>query len=280
MGECEDVNPGTFHVVIANWLGIIGKPLVFDEARYNQVWNYPLYGYESTTENVSQASALAIIGSDRPSYAFNPDAAKFAHVTTNLTYADALPMEEAPAGTAPKVLTVDYILELSASGDIIGGEWSARSRSMHPDFVWVPLEAMQGQDNKASGNPYLDIKEVLGMWAESAGYGTLAAAPKLLEGGTWNSTWGQLPGLTIRIDGGRRGSALIGEEPNVMEISRDDGVPAVSLELNGAAVSQESDKNNVQTFLLSPLEGINFAAVLQTIDGKQSNSTVLVNALR
>ena len=34
-------NAGTFHLAIANWIGLREQTIVFDKEAYNQVWNYP-----------------------------------------------------------------------------------------------------------------------------------------------------------------------------------------------------------------------------------------------
>ena len=43
---CEDTNPGTLHLVLANLVGIQGKTLVEDRTIDYQVWNQPIRGYE------------------------------------------------------------------------------------------------------------------------------------------------------------------------------------------------------------------------------------------
>jgi hypothetical protein len=280
MGDCEDVNPGTFHVSIANWIGKLSKPLIFDEARFNQVWNYPLYRYSSSSTVVSTAAALQIIGSRKKIYVFNEKAVKLMHVRTTITYADALPFEVVPGGTDAKDIDLQYILELNAEGQIIGGEWALVSRDEHPDFIWAPLEPMQGQNNRTSGNPYLSVPDVLGMWAESAGYRSLDDAPKQLAGGTWTSEWGKYTDFSVKLDGASRGSLLLAEDGNTLSIIRGAGTPKIAVGLNSEAQKEVADKDNIQTFTIKPVPGINWATLTYVVDGKESSETLLMHALR
>jgi hypothetical protein len=43
--NCRDTNPGSFHVVLANMLGIQKKALVEDRTFDYEVWNQPIRGY-------------------------------------------------------------------------------------------------------------------------------------------------------------------------------------------------------------------------------------------
>jgi hypothetical protein len=38
----------------------------------------------------------------------------------------------------------EYVLEVDASGTVLGGEWIGGSRSVHPDFVWWPIGPPSG----------------------------------------------------------------------------------------------------------------------------------------
>ncbi len=45
---CRDTNPGTFHVLMANYLGKQGASFVYDRTFDAEVWNQPLRGYRIT----------------------------------------------------------------------------------------------------------------------------------------------------------------------------------------------------------------------------------------
>ena len=49
--ECRDTNPGTYHVLLANYLGLAGQSFVEDRTFDAQVWNQPLRGYRITLQN-------------------------------------------------------------------------------------------------------------------------------------------------------------------------------------------------------------------------------------
>ena len=45
--ECEDTNAGAFHVVLTNFVGRKNRSFIIDKTRDLEVWNQPVYGYES-----------------------------------------------------------------------------------------------------------------------------------------------------------------------------------------------------------------------------------------
>jgi hypothetical protein len=60
---CKDTNPGTFHVLVANYLGKQGESFVYDRTFDVEVWNQPLRGYRITAMNeVTALEANKLIG--------------------------------------------------------------------------------------------------------------------------------------------------------------------------------------------------------------------------
>jgi hypothetical protein len=51
--QCDDTNAGTFHVVVANLLGLRGQAFIEDRTYDYQVWNYPVFAF-----NVTQLDAI------------------------------------------------------------------------------------------------------------------------------------------------------------------------------------------------------------------------------
>jgi len=49
--ECENTNPGTWHIIATNYLGIRGEAFVYDRTYDDEVWNQPLRGYEITRQD-------------------------------------------------------------------------------------------------------------------------------------------------------------------------------------------------------------------------------------
>jgi len=58
--KCRDVNAGTFHVIMTNFLGLQGRPIIEDRVYDYEVWNQPIVGYtiekqeKRTLEEVEQ----------------------------------------------------------------------------------------------------------------------------------------------------------------------------------------------------------------------------------
>ena len=137
---CRDVNAGAFHIVLANVIGIAGKGIVADIDRFNDVWNQPIPAF------------TAKIGADLP---VGPEhqalgIVRRVKVDMKMYYGEELKfytpelaaqgkknfVSKLPVTGTPHQLTLNrdyaYILELNASGTIIGGEWITETR---PDFI-------------------------------------------------------------------------------------------------------------------------------------------------
>ncbi|HEY8377572.1 MAG TPA: hypothetical protein VIK91_13850, partial [Nannocystis sp.] len=146
LAACKDTNPGSFHVVVANLLGIERRAFIEDRVYDDEVWNFPVVAYRVTRNRpISAASANKLLGVEGSKYRFNPRAVELRQVRMELSW----------VGLAPETLngvltdeverfiytdTYNYILELDERGRIIGGEWTGYSRTHHPDFLWLPTE--------------------------------------------------------------------------------------------------------------------------------------------
>ncbi len=61
--ECADTNPGTYHVLLTNYLGLRGQSFVEDRTFDDEVWNQPLRAYRITKmEQVTPQEANALVG--------------------------------------------------------------------------------------------------------------------------------------------------------------------------------------------------------------------------
>ncbi len=61
--ECRDTNPGTYHLILANYLGLKGESLVEDVTFDDQVWNQPMRGFQvEESREVTPAEANGLIG--------------------------------------------------------------------------------------------------------------------------------------------------------------------------------------------------------------------------
>ena len=268
--ECRDTNPGTYHILLANYLGKLHQSFIEDRTNDYQVWNQPLRGYDvlqkksltfaeanamlnvsasgGTTVNKSgvvakdawaQQGSFAVTpgsqykvamsgdgdadlyvkfgaepttalydcrpyagttaevcsgtvpagvtklyvgvngyaatsnfkldvttGATVPSkYAFNDKAVAFTYLQTDVKYISE--SSESTDGNLSSTIdeytrtdSYEYILELDATGAIIGGEWVGDSMKKHPDFVWLPLAV--SQPSVAGGKiTYAQVKELV-----------------------------------------------------------------------------------------------------------------------
>lgn len=47
--DCRDLNAGTFHVIVSNFLGLNSRPIVIERTTGYEVWNQPLTGFKVTS---------------------------------------------------------------------------------------------------------------------------------------------------------------------------------------------------------------------------------------
>jgi hypothetical protein len=162
---CRDTNPGSFHLVLAQYLSDLNtaeekRSFVMDVTREDQVWNQPVYGFESTIEDIE-----AIADIEDPLKEFRAEGTThIAKVTSEVHYG----LERGPYvdyneenGSKLTSKTYRYTLELNEDGYVIGGEWAVSgsgwgSSSTAPDFLWAP----QGELTSSAKVDYEAIKRV------------------------------------------------------------------------------------------------------------------------
>jgi hypothetical protein len=127
-GACRDVNAGSFHILLSNYLGLRKQGFVVDITRGNEVWNHPVYGFTSR-----------ILEERTPSRNAAPGAIKELRVETTINYIVEIDQSWSShrgrtriPGDATK--RYSYLLELNVNDEIIGGEWLTADR---PDFAWI-----------------------------------------------------------------------------------------------------------------------------------------------
>jgi len=237
MGDCEDVNPGTFHAVLGNWIGRMHHTIIMDSFGGYQIWNYPLYKYQVISKQYVTAAQAAQYVTGGNTYKFNPSAAKFAYVHTVITYAAAL-RQEVLGQLYPKTMDLTYILEMDAGGEIIGGEWTGSSQAAHPDFLWVALAPQQPNGTRFMGNQYVDANEVFKLWAESTGQDP-NNPPTDITRPLASNDWGKWSGFQATLDGNTQGTVFDGKQ-TVLHIKRNDSLKgagyALDVALNGQAL--------------------------------------------
>lgn len=147
--ECRDLNPGTFHLALTNYIGLFGKALIFDMDNSEAVWNYSVSSYRVINKIwLTRNEAASAMHNDGTPYTYNDDASDIVRVKMEVTY----------VGVGKK--NYEYLLELDLKGNILGGEWFKESKKNHPDFIWRP------QDSKIK-NPFLDPALVMDIYLQS-----------------------------------------------------------------------------------------------------------------
>lgn len=140
--NCRDMNPGSFHIILTNMIGVHSKGFVADIDRFNDVWNQPI-----TSFNTRIVGDEPLNGDDHMN-----GIERRVRIETKMTYGEELKfytpelaaqghlnfVSKLPVTMTPhqKFLSKNYvyILELDRSGKIVGGEWISETR---PDFLWT-----------------------------------------------------------------------------------------------------------------------------------------------
>ena len=158
--DCFDVDPGIWHLIVVNQVGLLRRGLVIDATYDYQVWNQPLFNYKITyfnpqtgraTEKLKTAAVeLQKFSKDKFKKFRNADTVSVVGAEMTIQYAtETEPSHKVTDSLKDDgVQTVSYIydLELNAAGEIIGGEWY---QNAHPDFLWMP---QTGQRPSTSGD--------------------------------------------------------------------------------------------------------------------------------
>lgn len=273
MDACDDVNPGSFHVGLVNFLGRMKQPIIFDQKQNEEVWNYPIYKYRynvSGPMDEGEAIAALQLGERIDSWVFNPKARSWYKVT--LTVSFRLSTTEVPQNAGqvpgPTEATYEYILELDGNGDVIGGEWVGKYRVDHPDFIWMPFEPLEPTGDDSRGNPFVSNDEVTKLWAESVGFNPedpFHDKPKnsfdIRFFPPGDLTWGVVKGYyRILLDGRSTGSLFLGKKSHVRvevaDVLKTDA--SVEVSLNGKVIGNGSPENGRLDLTFDSSPGINF----------------------
>jgi hypothetical protein len=138
--SCVDINPGAFHVVVANQIGLKQESFGVDIDPGRETWNHPVFGYE-----------FEILGRAK----LRQGVAQAWNVRAKLYYAQDVLNEDVPGkifswlpttGTedyAYSVMDLEYVLELDSAGRITGGSWLGSSKRHHPDLFWMPTNQIE-----------------------------------------------------------------------------------------------------------------------------------------
>lgn len=186
--NCEDVNPGFWHLTMTNMLGRFQQGLVVDIDHNEKVNNHPTAGYEIKYINLDSGkkyrtlrkAVMAIEELDQANKDHrHPRTHALVGVEMNVHFVDYRFFKRSNATTAfmqkIKERKFSYDLELDEQGNILGGEWINETRRRRyangrtryelvpgdkPDFVWY---APKGMDAPA----YYE-EQATGTWDEGS----------------------------------------------------------------------------------------------------------------
>lgn len=136
--ECRDLNPGSLHLILGDYLGhkqpLLRRGFVIDMARDAEVWNQPVVGFK-----VLNMRRRVFDPQKDPKRAYRAKKTAFiVDVETDLYYLSEGMPSKSPRIAANKrfqrTMHLKYSLELDRQEKIIGGEWASE---YHPDFVWL-----------------------------------------------------------------------------------------------------------------------------------------------
>lgn len=152
--DCRNINAGTFHVLISNLIGVMGRSLGEDRMNHAEVWNHPLVSYQVLERHeLSREEASVLLGQYAGgSYYFNEEATHFVSFKTRVEYLTESDPSQDPwrwnLAEWTRADTYHYVLELNDHGAVIGGEWIAQRDDQgqwlnydRPDYLWLPLGA-------------------------------------------------------------------------------------------------------------------------------------------
>ncbi len=198
---CRDLNPGTLHLAVTGLLGrgaqslanptgpIERLPFIMDFAADDEVWAFPIVGYEIRSAQyvtASQAARFVCHGTNLPrrcrNFTWNVNARRFAIIEL-VVYTVSYETRQAELlrpplsrQSEPNATTYNYVLEMDGRGTILGGEWLSsptgtgpNNKEVHPDFLFMSVQAeslSESADDRGGrvDNPYLSslrVRELL-----------------------------------------------------------------------------------------------------------------------
>jgi len=144
--NCFDTNPGTWHIVVANMVGVERRSFIMDADADISIWNQPVLGYSAKYWNPLTEQFVPLIEARVPYSAFkgkdkfqkyrHPETAYIVGAEMKVSYVDDNYMPAAIDTDSIVEVVYRYDIELDSRGNIIGGEWYTNK---HPDFLWTPV---------------------------------------------------------------------------------------------------------------------------------------------
>lgn len=140
--ECVDMNPASFHVIIANMIGRHQKGFVAEAVRDKEIWNQPVFAYNAKIIETKNRRAYQTFGTQLShlielEMIYANDGGRMFWLEDRGGY-DEFFAWEGPTNHTPLYRSASkifkYWIDLDRNGHVIGGEWESYLR---PDFVWL-----------------------------------------------------------------------------------------------------------------------------------------------
>lgn len=149
--EARDLNPGSFHILLANQLGNLKKPILMDIRDDDVVLIFPAFQFSSQIVGpVTDKKTLKLLRKYASSEAKN-----FFEVKTQVEFSDShLTLVSNPKNLNTVKASYFYYLETDREGKIVGGEW--KKNTAHPDFIYY--RDLTGWERTAGG---IELTELL-----------------------------------------------------------------------------------------------------------------------
>lgn len=187
----RDLGPGYFHLAISNIMGKQRQSFVVDVTAGAEVWNQPVRSYEVNTMELVDVAKASQDYFGTSSYPFNSEMVYLAYTKTTLSWVSET-YEDGPLVSTGKVdkytesRDYEYLLELDANYNVIGGEWVGKSKQDHPDFLWFPTGKPADSLVTSIGLRYSDLQELLEMSVScnSASAGSTTTSTEIPEAST------------------------------------------------------------------------------------------------
>ncbi len=144
--SCTDINPGAFHILMANLIGLRDEPMGIDATTTKEKWNQPVHTY------VSQ-----VLAERPPSANASPNTVREVIVRSAVTYTQEIEAEWEPqlntAGHRDTTKQYTYSLELNTFGEIVGGQWVVMLGDGTPVTLHEAWHYLRHNDENNDGKP-------------------------------------------------------------------------------------------------------------------------------
>jgi len=124
--ECNDMNPGSFHIALGNSIGHKKEGFIMDKDRGGETWNQGVYGYKV---NITKKRTETI--KERPYTVYS--------IINTVQWVTEISQswKKVKDGIGLTTTEYKYDLYLDENGNIVGGKWLTQGLMDRPDIIWM-----------------------------------------------------------------------------------------------------------------------------------------------